>query len=57
LKIDKKLLSEIDEIIDFLKKFNRTYSKTKLIVEAILEQLDEEQAKVEKNYSKVPKKI
>jgi len=46
VKIDQRLLSEIDEKVEFLKKFNRTYSKSKLIVEAILEQLDEEQNKI-----------
>lgn len=48
IKIDQKLLKEIDDKVEFLKKFNRTYSKSKLIVEAILEQLDEEREKASK---------
>lgn len=48
IKIEDDLLEEINEKVEFLKKFNRTYSRSKLVVEAILDQLEEEREKASK---------
>lgn len=45
VKIDPKSLEKISEQVEILKKRNGSYSKTKWIVDAIMDQLEEEYEK------------
>lgn len=47
VKIDPKMLGELERQVEFIKKFNTSYSKTKWISEAIQEQLEEENERIQ----------
>ncbi len=47
VKIEQKTLTELERQVEFIKRFNTSYSKTKWISEAILEQLEEESEKIQ----------